>query len=158
MVSRRLAILAALAAFAAAGPAVADEIAGSTIVVRDEGDALIIWEATPAVVAIVKNKTPGKLALKQLESSAVTIAAQHARDLVDATTISVRITYQKIGAVNPAYGGATLAGVESVATVRLSRGLALKADPSIARKIAHGDSVPGVTVIVSGKLPPLPAR
>jgi hypothetical protein len=134
--------------------ALAGAMVGTAVVARADGDALIIWDATPAVVAIVSNKTDDVTAMRQLESSAVTIAASHAKDLTDASTISVRITYAKTGAVNPAYGAATFAGIERVATVRLSRDAALTSAALLASEIASGKTVPNVAIVVSGKLPP----
>jgi hypothetical protein len=148
------AALALALATAVSASAVADDVVGTAIVARDSGDALIIWEATPAIVSIVARKTADAAALQQLESSAVSLAATHAKDLPDAVTISVRITYQKIGAVNPAYGTAAFAGVERLATVSLPRSLALKTGAGLARAIAAGKRAPGVTIVISGQLPP----
>jgi hypothetical protein len=95
--------------------------AGNVIVARPSGAALLIWDASSDVTAIVSNKTPDAAANAMLERDAARVLAT-SLDKIDraATTITVRVIYQKTGAVSPVYGSATFAGVERYATLQVS--------------------------------------
>ncbi len=95
--------------------------AGNVIVARPGGDALLIWDASSDVAAIVANKTPDSDANALLERDATKILASSLSKLdKDATTVTVRVIYNKTGAVSPVYGSATFAGVERYATLKVS--------------------------------------
>jgi hypothetical protein len=129
---------------------------GKVTLARATPDALIIWDATPAVVEITNvSKTPAEQALRSLESRAMTIAAGMAPQLTSANQISVRVVYLKLGAVNPMYRAAELAGVERVFSIGASRGDVLKHGQEWATLLASGKVPDGVSLTMTGELPPL---
>lgn len=132
----------------------ADTPKGSVLVARTEPDAILIWDATPAVVDLVSAKRGQDAALRTLESDAVAILAERAPQL-KASKVSIRIVYQKIGAVNPAYGNATLASVERLATVSAKRDDIVKHAKDYETALTAGNVPSDVTVNVTGKLPPM---
>jgi hypothetical protein len=151
---RKWCIALALLLLGSSGAARADEVPGTAILARTGTDALIIWDATPAIAAIVAGNVSDDAGMRRLESDAVTIASAHAKDLTAAKTISVRITYAKTGAVSPVYGSATFAGVERVATISIPRTLVIGDIKRTESSISDGKIPAGITIVVSGKLPP----
>jgi hypothetical protein len=94
---------------------------GNVIVARTSGDALLIWDASTDIAGIVTSKTSDADANALLERDAARVlAASLSKVDKSATSITVRVIYQKTGAVSPVYGTATFAGVERYATLKLS--------------------------------------
>jgi hypothetical protein len=146
----------ALAAFAIVFPvAVAAAVQGTVVTAKSGAHAMVIWDATPAVAGIVSDKQPRDAAMKSLESQAMQIAGQRAPSLSDAQTITVRVVYQKTGAVNPAYGTPTFAGVERVFDLTVDAAAAKSQSAALSQALAAGNTPKGVTVQVSGELPPM---
>ncbi|HEY4439437.1 MAG TPA: hypothetical protein VGN14_03220 [Candidatus Elarobacter sp.] len=151
--------LAALAAFAAAGIgiAVADAppLAGHVIVARTGADALLIWDASSDVSAIVADKSSNEDAERRLQRDGLRIIVSSLGKLdASAKTISVRIVYDKTGAVSPVYGAATLADVERYATLTVPAA-AIRAHTVVWRDVEPGKALPAwVSFRVTGQLPP----
>jgi len=126
-VSRTLAIALGIVAMSLAGwpaRAIADQadIPGHVVLAKagakPETSALIIWDATPLVVTIVNQNMTDADANALLEHDAVHDLAKTLKSLSpDATTVTMRVTYQKIGALNPEYGAPTFEGVERYALI-----------------------------------------
>ncbi len=117
-----LAVSLPLAAPAADAP----KFPGSAVVVAtgnasaNNGRALIIWDATDEVADIVSKKQDADTANGRLFHDALHALAANVGALdKSAANVTVRIIYQKTGAVSPVYGTATLQGVERYATVSL---------------------------------------
>ena len=149
------ALTSATFAFALTGGAALASVSGTVVTAKSGEHALILWDATPAVVTIVDNKQPRDAAMESLESQAMQIAGERAPALTDAKTITVRVVYQKIGAVNPAYGTPTFAGVERVLDLTVDAPTAKTQSGALAKSLASGTTPKGVTLQVTGVLPPL---
>ncbi|MBD5606759.1 MAG: hypothetical protein IAI48_16950 [Candidatus Eremiobacteraeota bacterium] len=94
---------------------------GNVIVARPGGSALVIWDASADVASIVANKTSDADANALLERDASRVLADSLAKIdKDASDVTVRVIYNKSGAVSPVYGSATFAGVERYATLKLS--------------------------------------
>lgn len=152
---KRLVRALALSVWAVAIPAAAASVAGTVVTAKSGEHALIIWDATPAVAGFVANKQTHDAAMESLESQAMQLAGQRAPSLPGSKTITVRVVYQKIGAVNPAYGTPTFAGVEHVFDLTLDASVAKTQSADLAKALAAGTTPKGVTLQMSGALPPL---
>ncbi len=152
----RLARIATLVAACPCVPARADESKppGNVIVARPAGDALLIWDASADVAAIVANKTSDAEAKTLLERDAASaLAASLSKVASDASSIALRLIYQKTGAVSPVYGSATFAGVERYATLRIS-GKDARSDRDRWRELAAAKPLPPWFAFdVTGELP-----
>ncbi len=127
---------------------------GNVIVARTAGDALLIWDASVDIAGIVTNKTPDADANALLERDAARVlAASLSKVDKAATSITVRVIYQKTGAVSPVYGTATFAGVERYATLKLS-GKDANDDRDKWRELGDAAPAPGwFAFAVIGQLP-----
>lgn len=135
-------------------PAAAD-VPGHVVLAKPGGDAIIIWDATPVVLTIVTGKMSDDAANALLERDALRDVAKLAKSLdADVTTVSLRVTYQKIGAVNPAYGSQTFAGVERYALLTLS-GPDVRSDRDRWMELSDAAALPAwVHFSITGQLPP----
>jgi hypothetical protein len=107
------------------------------------------------VASLTSAKTPHDRALAQLESDAVRIAVSHADQLAAAQDVTVRVVYMKMGAVDPAYGVPTLAGVEKLFTLEASRSDLVSRGSAWVAEINAQKTPHDVTVSVTGQLPPV---
>jgi len=152
----RLIRIATLVAACTGVPARADESKppGNVIVARPAGDALLIWNASADVAAIVANKTADADAKALLERDAArALAASLAKVDAAASSISLRVIYEKTGAVSPVYGTATFAGVGRYATLRMS-GRDARGDRDRWRELAGDSPLPAWFAFdVTGDLP-----
>lgn len=137
-------VLALVPAYALADPP------GSVILARAGSTPLVIWDASPAVAGIVQAKTADDRALHDLEVQAADVAVTKFKALPSAKNISVRVVYQRTGAVSATYGSATFTGVENLLTVSANRADALGA----AKALGSGPLPVAFSVTVTGKLPP----
>ena len=108
MNARRFAALSAIAVALAvaspagvSAPAAAAAVPGDAIVAAAEGDAQIVWDSTPDVEDIVKNKLDDKAANALLERDALRVIAANLKDLKKATSITVHVHYNKTGLQRP---------------------------------------------------------
>lgn len=82
----------------------ADEavVPGHFVLARASQDALILFDASPEVAAIVSNKTSDADANDGLERDALKVLATLLPKLDQTTkSVTVRVTYNKTGAVSP---------------------------------------------------------
>ncbi len=121
-----LGLLALTLSLPLAASADAPKFPGSAVVVAtgnssaNGGKALIIWDATDEVADIVAKKQDADTANGRLFHDSLHALAANVGALdKSASSVTVRIIYQKTGAVSPVYGTATLQGVERYATVTL---------------------------------------
>ena len=150
-------VAAALVAVSlAAGVAAAAVPAGNVILARPSGNALLIWDASSDVTQIVANKVSDADANVSLERDAIRVLAA-SLNKVDkgAASITVRVIYNKTGAVSPVYGSVTFAGVERYATLTIS-GKDAASDRDKWREL--GDATPPPAWLTYAVVGALPAR
>jgi hypothetical protein len=146
--------LTALALATALCPASADEaIPGKIILARASEDAVILYDATPEVIAIVHDKLDDAAAGKRLERDALLVLAKEMPDIPDARTITVRVTYTRTGDVNPAYGTPTFAGIERYANLIVPAGNA-RSDRGNWRQGTEENAPAWASFTIVGELPP----
>jgi len=152
--------LAALVMFElslASAPGLAEQssVPGNAVVARAAEDALIIWNANPEIAAIVSNKIPDDAANNELERNALRVLAQNLAKLEkSAKSVTVRVVYDKTGAVSPVYGAPTFAGVERYANLEMSYKDAIS-DREKWMQLDPKTAVPSwVNFKVTGQLPP----
>lgn len=116
---------------------------------------LFLWDATPIVTRIVATKAPRRLALSRLEAQAVDILAKKLTVLKDVKVLTMRLLYEKTGAVDPRYGSATFAGAERVFDLSVAATLLRTHAEALSKSLADGKVPSTVHLVVTGKLPPL---
>ena len=137
-------------------PVLADDAPpGKVVIARASGDATVLYDATPEVAAIVRDKLSDDAANARLQRDALRVLAKVAPELTDAQTITVRITYAQSGDVSPVYGTPTFAGVERYANLK-SPAADAKSDRDKWKEGLAGTAPPPawITFTVVGKLPP----
>jgi hypothetical protein len=138
-------------------PAAADEasIPGHLVLAKPGGDAIVIWDATPVIITIVNEKMTDEQANALLEHDAIRNLARLAGALApDARTVTVRVTYNKIGAVNPAYGAQTFAGVERYALLTAAAS-SVRGDKDKWMELGDKATPPAwLQFSITGRLPP----
>jgi len=137
-------VLVFAAAFLAVGMPALAQTDGATkfVIARAGSDATVLYDATPDVIAIVRDKIGDEQANRLLQHDALRVLALAAPELPEARAITVRITYVRSGDVSPVYGTPTFVGVERYASLRESA-------PN-----AKSDRHRQITFTVVGKLPP----
>lgn len=124
---------------------------GTVVVAKVTGSAVIIWDATPFVAQIVSQKKSNDDGLRATELQALKILLDKAAVLEQAQSVTVDVTYTKSGAVSPAYGSATFAGVEHVFSLTAPRSSLV----SNRKNLEAGGKLPAdFKLTISGKLPP----
>jgi hypothetical protein len=125
------------------------------LVARPSGHAWLIWDATDAVVGIVKNKTAAAAANDQLERGAIKALSDNLKDVSrSAKDISVNVVFKKIGAINPEYGTPTYAGVYQYATLKV-QGRDAFTRRAVLKNLAPSAPIPPwVKFTIAGSLPP----
>lgn len=128
---------------------------GHAVVARSNGDALLLWDASSEVSVIVSTKLSDDDANARLKRDAIRVLAASVPDVSkDATSVTIRVLYNKTGAVSPVYGAATFAGVEHYAEIKLS-GADFFHDRDHWRESAERAPIPKwLTFHVLGQLPP----
>lgn len=126
---------------------------GSVILARSGNEALFLWDASPYVAQLVKNRQTGPEGLHLLEATAITELAKLARTS-RASYLSMKVLYVRTGAVSKVYGSPTFAGAEDVVQLRASRRDLLKHGPAWASELARGQPVRGLALAIKGSLPP----
>lgn len=132
----------------------AAEPLGPAVIAKATGNALIIWQATPEVAALTASGRSGEVALLTLKEDALRVMLSK-RSAVDraAHSISVSVLYARSAGVSPVYKADTFGGFEKLMTVTAKRS-ALVRSGSWAAQLASGKLPPGVTVLMTGALPP----
>jgi hypothetical protein len=151
-----LAVAALVCTLSSVAPAAAEEaVPGNAVLAKPAGDALVIWDASPVVASIVKDKLAYADANLLLEHDAVRVLAGMVHDLdKHVKTVTVRVIYSKTGAVSPVYGTPTFAGIERYANLKVPGPNALS---NRDQWQTLGDKAPipaWVEYTVTGLLPP----
>ncbi|MBV8362954.1 MAG: hypothetical protein JO018_01675 [Candidatus Eremiobacteraeota bacterium] len=145
-------IVCVLCCLFAGQAALADD--GMVVVAKGGDKPLLLWDATPVVTTIVSTKQPRAAALQDLESRAMQILGERAPSLRHAKSLTIRLIYQKTGAVSPVYGTATFEGIERLFELTASANDARSHAKQLADQLQHGSVPRGVDLNVTGKLPP----
>lgn len=139
---------------AAACAAATPDVPGRVVLARAEGDALLIWDSTAEVAAIVSGKLSDADANARLEHDALRVLAAEQAKITSAKTITVRVVFSKTGDVSPVYGSPTFAGVERYATVEI-QGADASSDRDKWKELPDNATPPAwVKFDVLGELPP----
>jgi hypothetical protein len=128
-------------------------VEGTLVMARGGAQPLYLWNATNYVAHLVTDKLLGTDGMRALEASALQALVEKISGNT-AKVVSLRVVYAKTGAVSPAYGTPTFAGMENVLTVTADRQSLLKHVASWQANIASGRTPAGVRIEVSGALPP----
>jgi hypothetical protein len=150
------AAVAALAAFFVPGTAATatPEVPGHVVLARAEGDALLIWDSTAEVAAIVSDKLSDAAANARLERDALRVLAAEQSKVTSAKSITVRVVFSKTGDVSPVYGSPTFAGIERYATLKIDAA-DVSSDRDKWKELADDATPPAwVKFDVVGELPP----
>jgi len=144
----------ACVAFCALGAQAALADQGMVVVAKGGASPLLLWDATPLVTTIVTNKQPRPAAMRDLESQAMQILGDRVRALPRAKTLTIRMIYQKTGAVSPVYGTATFEGIERVFELTAPASDARLHAKQLADALGHGSLPASLHLNVTGTLPP----
>jgi hypothetical protein len=151
------ALVAAMLSFLGCyGSAFAEEsVPGHAILAKPGGEALVIWDSTPAIVSIVKNKLSDGDANALLERDAARVLAGMAPNLdKHAKSVTVRVVYSKTGEVNPAYGTPTFAGIERYAAFTM-KGADVRSNRDRWKSVDDKSPLPAWFAFkITGLLPP----
>jgi hypothetical protein len=154
---RAVASCASLFAFLSGSVAFAEPVRpvrGAVIVAQTSpGDARLIWDATDYVTQLVAEKIAGDRGVRAIEATALRALAEKGKTL-SATMLTLSVTYAKTGAVSPVYRSATFAGFEPLVTIAAKRAALAEHAAAWSAQLANGTIPRGVTVSVTGKLPP----
>jgi len=94
----------------------AGAVPGHVMLAQASGDALVIWNASPVVAAIVRSRISDAQADDMLAHDAARVLIKMLPSVNRGSrTVTVRLIYDKSGAVSPMYGGATFEGFERYA-------------------------------------------
>lgn len=148
-------LAAAVLALIIGGEAIADSLPQGTVTLtRARGDAIVVWDATSELAALVAQKPTKKDALQHLESEAALVFGNRAAGLKrTARTLTVLVLYTKTGAISPTYHVATFEGVERLFTFKARVNDSARAS-GWAEQLRAGRTVSGISVNVTGELPP----
>ena len=116
--------------------------------------ARLIWDATTYVSDLVTEKIGGDSGMRAIEATALRALADKGKTL-SVATLTLSVTYAKTGAVSPVYGSATFAGFEPVLTIVAKRADLAAHAAAWSAQLAIGSIPRGVSVSVTGKLPPV---
>ena len=129
-------------------------VSGAVIVTRtNAAEAGLIWDATPYVTQLVSENLTDERGMRALEATALRALAEKGKGLA-ATSLTLKVTYAKTGAVSPVYRSATFAGFESVVTIAAKRAALAQHAGAWSADLANGMIPKGVRIAVTGKLPP----
>jgi hypothetical protein len=134
-------------------PAFGEE--GTVVQARAGANPLFLWDATAAVTAIVEKKQPREMALRELEVRALQILSARAMSVKSAKALTIRVIYQKTGAVSPIYGSATFEGVERLFELTVAPDPLRTQEKTMAQTINASKVPSGMRLVVTGELPPI---
>ncbi|HEY1975704.1 MAG TPA: hypothetical protein VGG89_04120 [Candidatus Baltobacteraceae bacterium] len=129
-------------------------IKGEVIVAKTQGNAIVLWDITQSVAALVATPSSHDEKIRDVELQASEILLAHLAEMSAASTVEVRALYQRNGDVSPIYKTATFAGVERLLTITATYAAAVKNKAAWEKQLAAGAMPSGITVEVTGDLPP----
>lgn len=128
-------------------------VSGNVVLARSGANATYLWNATPYVTQLVADKVSGDDALRNLEASALEALASKAASS-KAKKVTIRVVYERTGAVSPVYGSPTFAGIENVLTMTVTPKDLNAHHAAWAQDLLSGKNPSQLKIVVSGKLPP----
>lgn len=152
-----LAPLLSIAVFCSAAVAadMPKEVVGAIVTARAGADALLLWDATPRLISLIKSGTSNEQIFDTVESEAIVVARERESSLPKTTkSITVRVIYHRTGEVSPVYGAPTFAGIEKLVTVTVPYPELSSHANAWYASLAAGQTPADVKVDVTGKLPP----
>ncbi len=129
-------------------------VTGSVVVAKSGSAALILWDATSAVIAATTAQTSQAQTMIQLETTALQILHDKSAVLKHSKTLTVRVLYDKTGAVSPVYHTATFEGVEHVFDLTAPQPLLVKQYVKLEAEIAQAKIAAPMQLNMTGTLPP----
>jgi len=127
---------------------------GTITLTKARGDALVVWDATDELTALISTKPTRKATLERLASDAALIYGDRAPALKKtARSLTVLVLYTKTGAISPTYHTATFEGVERLLTIK-GRTADFKRAAQWSQTLAAGKTPPGLSLTIIGQLPP----
>lgn len=128
-------------------------LAGSQVVAKASGDAVVIWDATNWIVQLAPQHIPNPKLLARIKSESGAILLKKAGGLSAAKTLTVKVVYARIGAISKQYNNASFADFERLVSLKAKRSDALKNAAAWGKQFAAGKMPAGVKVTVTGRLP-----
>lgn len=128
-------------------------VSGNVVLARSGANATYLWNATPYVTQLVADKVSGDDAIRNLEASALEALASKPAPS-SAKQVTIRVVYERTGAVSPVYGSATFAGIETVLTMSASPKDVKAHHAAWAQNLVSGKTPSQLKIVISGKLPP----
>jgi len=120
-------------------------------------ETLYLWDATTYVIHRRRDGIVSFAGLHALEGSALLSLQGRARG-ASSRNVVLSVLYQRTGAVDPAYGNPTFAGVEKVFTMRASRLDVMKHANEWERALGQGSTPAKLQITMTGRLPPAPGN
>jgi hypothetical protein len=130
------------------------DLPGHVIVAKTTGNALLIWDATPEIAAIVSAKLSDADAEAEIAHDALRVLAEGLPLTARANSIAVRVIYERTGDVSPVYGSPTFAGVERYAILTLDARDALSDRDRWRELDSHAPLPHWIAYQITGRLPP----
>lgn len=128
-------------------------LAGSQVVAKAGGDAVVIWDATNWIVQLEPQHIPNPKLLARIKSESGELLLKKAGSLSAAKTLTVKVVYARIGAISKQYNNASFADFERLVSLKAKRSDALKNAAAWGKQFAAGKMPAGVKVTVTGRLP-----
>lgn len=129
-------------------------VSGSIVVAKSGAAAMILWDATPEVIAAKNNQTPQAQTMLHLETLALQILHDKSAALTHSKTMTIRVLYDKTGDVSPVYHTATFEGVEHVFDLTAPRRELVKQYAKLAAEVAQEKIAAPLHLDMTGTLPP----
>jgi hypothetical protein len=128
-------------------------VAGAVIVARAGTNALILWDATPDVVAAGNSTNAQDKTLVHFELLALEALRQKAAALPNSKLLTIRMLYDRTGAVSAVYHIATMEGTEHVFDLTAPRDEITTKFGALSSQISAGKVVPPAQLQITGSLP-----
>ncbi len=138
----------------AAGPSAAEgSVKGNIVTAKSGAVALILWDATPEVAQAVSDQTPPSELMLKLERQALQILRDKSEALSHSSTLTIRVLYEKIGAISPVYNTPTFEGDERLFELTVPRQALFTQYDKLTAAAARGEFDAPAQLNVTGTLP-----
>lgn len=145
--------IAATAAGIAPSSAQQTVAAGPVIVARAGTNALILWDATADVVQAGSSSNAQDKSLVHFELLALQAMRQKAAVLPNSKLLTIRMLYDRTGAVSAVYHIATMEGTEHVFDLTAPRDEVTMKYDALVSQISAGKIAAPAQLQITGKLP-----
>jgi hypothetical protein len=146
-------IIAGTAAGIAPSSAQQAAVAGPVIVARAGTNPLILWDATKDVEQAGSSSAPQDKTLVHFELLALQALRQKAAVLPGSKLLTIRMLYDRTGAISAVYHIATIEGTEHVFDLAVPRDELITNFAALSSQVADGKLTPPAALNVTGKLP-----